>query len=140
MRRAVPEDAGACAAIKNDWIDACDWMPRVHNAGDVEGHCRDFVFAKREVWMTGDPIAGYLTRDVDCAEVTALFAAQPGRGVGKVLLDHAKAGTDHLELWTFMANEGARRFYAREGFVEVRRTVGENEEGLPDVSLRWERS
>ena len=42
-----------------------------------------------------------------------------------------------LTLWTFVANEGARRFYAREGFVEVGRTEGENEEGLPDVLLAW---
>ena len=40
-------------------------------------------------------------------------------------------------LWTFVANAPARRFYAREGFVEVRRTGGENEEGLPDVLLKW---
>jgi hypothetical protein len=40
-------------------------------------------------------------------------------------------------LWTFVANAGARRFYAREGFVEARRTEGENEEGLPDVLLTW---
>lgn len=140
MRRAVPEDAGACAAMKNDWIDTSDWMSRIHDADDVECHYRDFIFAKRDVWVTGDPVAGFLALDVDCAEVTALFVARPGHGVGKALLDHAKADRDHSELWTFMANEGARRFYAREGFFEVRRTVGENEEGLPDVLLRWERS
>ena len=27
-------------------------------------------------------------------------------------------------LWTFVANEGARRFYAREGFVEAGGTDG----------------
>jgi hypothetical protein len=36
-----------------------------------------------------------------------------------------------------VANEGARRFYARQGFVEIGRSEGENEEGLPDVLFRW---
>jgi putative acetyltransferase len=48
-------------------------------------------------------------------------------------------GRDRLSLWTFQANEGARRFYAREGFAEVRMTEGDNEEGLPDVLLEWVR-
>ena len=36
-----------------------------------------------------------------------------------------------------LRNEGARRFYGREGFVEVGGTPGDNEEGLPDVLLAW---
>ena len=53
-------------------------------------------------------------------------------------LDVAKAERpEGLTLWAFVANEGALRFYAREGFVEVARTDGDNEEGLPDVMLRW---
>jgi GNAT superfamily N-acetyltransferase len=61
-----------------------------------------------------------------------------GRGVGRALVAAAKARRpEGLTLWTFVANEGARRFYAREGFVEVGRTEGENEEGLADVLLAW---
>ena len=139
-RLAAPEDAAVCARIKNDWIDASDWMPRVHSPGDVERHYREFVFRERTVWVVGDPVAGYLTLDAadDC--ITALFVGQPGHGFGHTLLDHAKAGRLHLELWTFVANTGARRFYEREGFRELRRTDGDNEEGLPDVLLRWERA
>ncbi len=36
-----------------------------------------------------------------------------------------------------MTNEGARRFYARHGFVVAGGTEGENEEGAPDLLLRW---
>ena len=61
-----------------------------------------------------------------------------GRGVGKALLDTAKARSDRLELWCFQANAGARRFYAREGLAEVERTDGAgNDEKLPDVRLVW---
>ncbi len=140
IRRAVPEDAVACAAIINAWIDSRDWMPRVHTPDEVEAFYRDFVFQKREVWVSGEPVLGYMTLDPEAGEVKALYTATPGQGRGKALLDHAKVGREALELWTFVANDGARRFYAREGFEEIKETDGDNEEGLPDVLLRWDRA
>lgn len=137
-RRAELKDAKACAAILNEWIDERDWMPRVHSHEEVVDFYETFVFAEREVWVSGEPVEGFLALDADNDVVTALYVAKPGRGTGRVLLDHAKGGRQALELWTFVANEGARRFYAREGFEEVRQTEGDNEEGLPDVLLRWE--
>ena len=44
---------------------------------------------------------------------------------------------EHLDLWTFQTNIGARRFYERHGFVSVDTTDGENEERAPDVHYRW---
>ncbi len=139
MRRGVPGDAPACADILKDWIDTRAWMPRVHTPEDVAAFYADFVFVERDVWVIGEPLAGFMALDraEDC--VTALYVATPGRGLGKALLDRAKAGRAALTLWTFQANADARRFYAREGFSEVRRTDGDNEESLPDVLLRWER-
>ncbi len=139
IRRGAAGDVAACASIMNAWIDSRDWMPRVHSPKEVEDFYRDFVFARREVWVIGDPVQGYMSLDVEKDMVMALYTAIPGQGVGKALLDHAKAHRKSLELWTFVANEGARRFYAREGFAEVLQTEGDNEEGLPDVLLRWDR-
>ena len=65
----------------------------------------------------------------------------PARGIGAALLEHAKRERpDGLELWTFVSNAGAQRFYERHGFVEVRRTDGaENEERAPDILYVWPR-
>lgn len=139
VRDARADDAGACAGILNAWIDETRWMPRVHAPEDVERHYREFVFRNRRIWVAGDPVAGYLAMDEAESEITSLYAARPGQGVGRALLDRAEVGRDRLWLWTFVANEGARRFYAREGFAEVDRTDGDNEEGLPDVRFLWER-
>ncbi len=139
IRPGRAEDAIACADILNDWIDDRPWMPRIHSREDVRAFYRDFVFQHRQVWVAGEPIEGFLAMDRSGGAVTALYVARAGRGVGKALLDHAKAGRNALELHTFQANTGARRFYAREGFSEIRFTDGDNEEGLPDVLLRWER-
>jgi ribosomal protein S18 acetylase RimI-like enzyme len=42
-----------------------------------------------------------------------------------------------LRLWTFASNTGAQRFYGQHGFVETRRTQGDNEEGAPDILYVW---
>ncbi|WP_420407110.1 GNAT family N-acetyltransferase [Hoeflea sp.] len=139
-RAAKPSDARACAEIVNGWIDGRDWMPRVHSREDVIEFYEKFVFKRREVWVSGNPVSGFVALDVFNNMVTALYVSNPGMGIGKALLDHAKTGRDMLELWTFVANEDARRFYAREGFREIRVTEGDNEEGLPDMLWRWERS
>lgn len=139
VRAARPEEAPACAAILNAWIDEMPWMPRVHPADDVVRRYREFVFPNRTVWVAGDDVAGYLALDETEGFITSLYAARRGEGVGKALVDHVKGPRDLLQLWTFVANTDARRFYAREGFREVERTEGDNEEGLPDVRLLWER-
>jgi len=138
-RRAGPQDASACATILNDWIDSREWMPRIHTRESVEDFYRGFVFVRRTVWVIGTPVAGFMALDEAEDTVTALYVATPGRGLGRRLLDHAKRGRDRLQLWTFVENEGARRFYAGEGFREMRRTPGDNEEGLPDVLFDWVR-
>lgn len=139
IRPGRPEDAAPCAAILNGWIDATPWMPRCHSADDVARHYRESVFIERDVWVAGDPVAGFLALDADAHCITALYVARPGEGIGRALLEQAKTEYPILELWTFVANQGARLFYARNGFREVRRTMGENEEGLPDILFRWER-
>ena len=141
LRPAEAGDAAACAAIFNAWVDATDWMTRVHPPEDVERHYREHVMATCAVTVAevAGAVAGFIAVDVE--GFVAGFHLAPearGRGVGAALLAAAKARRpEGLMLWTFVANERARRFYAREGFVEVARTSGESAEGLPDVMLAW---
>lgn len=62
-----------------------------------------------------------------------------GRGIGKALLDRAKAGQDSLQLWCFAQNQPAQAFYRAQGFVERGRSDGDNEEQLPDILYGWTR-
>jgi GNAT superfamily N-acetyltransferase len=142
VRHGRLEDATACARIKNDWIDETPWMPRIHSAVDVESYYRDVVFAKRHVVVAEHRglLAGFAACDLQNNEVTSLFVHRGarGHGIGKRLITYAKEqSAGQLELWTFVQNEGARRFYLREGFTEVRTTPGDNEEQLPDILLGW---
>ena len=75
--------------------------------------------------------AGFLALDGE-GYVAGLYLAPEarGRGIGAALLAAAKAARpEGLSLWAFLANEGARRFYAREGFVESGRTEGRTRKG-----------
>ncbi len=142
IRPAALDDMPACAAILNQWIDATDWMPRVHPPDDVERHYREFVFREREVFIAGRgaEIAGYICLSDD-NHVTSFFVKADLRsgGLGRTLLNHAKGlRPNGLKLWTFVANTDARRFYGREGFIETECSDGDNEEKLPDILYAWQ--
>ncbi|MDP4087990.1 MAG: GNAT family N-acetyltransferase [Bacillota bacterium] len=62
-----------------------------------------------------------------------------GRGLGKKLLDMAKANSKgRLTLYTFEVNRKAQRFYERNGFKIIGRGH-ENEENLDDIKYEWVR-
>lgn len=140
VRQADPNDAAACAGILNDWIDTTPWMPRVHTRQGVTDFYTNIALRQFAAWVVGDPVLGFATLDRDSNTVMALYVSTPGKGHGKLLLDRTKQDRADLQLWTFEANTGAQAFYKREGFAEVRRTDGDNEEGLPDLLMRWEAS
>ncbi|MGL5117207.1 MAG: GNAT family N-acetyltransferase [Beijerinckiaceae bacterium] len=115
----------------------------MHSHADVERYYATRVLGVKTIYI-GDRdgvVVGYLVVE-DEKIVSALFveASERRKGVGKRLLDFAKAqSSNELELWTFVENSEARKFYARERFEEIRSTAGENEESLPDVLLQWRR-
>ena len=63
------------------------------------------------------------------------------RGIGAELVAVAKRErSDGLRLWTFVTNEGAQRFYLRQGFQEVEQTDGSDNEGRPAIRYAWRRA
>ena len=58
-----------------------------------------------------------------------------GQGFGRLLLEYAKEILDRpIYLYTFQQNEGARRFYEKNGFDIIRFSDGSrNEEQCPDI-------
>jgi len=137
LRRATPDDAAACATIVNDWIDAKEWLPRHHSRDAIEEMIRAGI-PMREFWVAGDPIRGYLSFNTEESQVMGIYTAQPGGGIGKVLMDRVKDGRDWIKLWSHTANTKAHAFYAREGFT----IVGERPsgvDGIPEVRMEWHR-
>lgn len=139
IRPATLEDAAACARIMGAWVAETPWMPMLHTPGEDHAFlCRLIGAGRVTVWDGAAGIDGFVSRAG--TELGALYvsACARGQGVGAALLDAAKRASPVLDLWTFEANTGARRFYRREGFAEIGRTDGAlNEERLPDIRYRW---
>ena len=141
IRPAAVADLPACAAIINDYIDATDWLPRIHSREQLAGFFTAELLERRTVLVAeldGD-VAGYMTMGAK-GMVPALYLAPHARGmgIGSMMLDRAKAmSPDGVELTVFEPNLQARRFYEREGFSEVPEARKVEEEGIPILLMRW---
>ncbi|GFE63967.1 GNAT family N-acetyltransferase [Litoreibacter roseus] len=135
IRRATADDAPACAAILNAWIDGTDWMPRTMSPDAIETGLRQGL-PKREAYVVGDPVAGYLSLDPAENHIWGLYVGRSGQGLGKALLDRAKTGRSYLKLNSHAANEAAHRFYAREAFQPIG-APWQGSDGIPEVTFEW---
>ena len=141
LRPARTTDAGRTGTILSGFIDETDWMPRLHS------RAQDLGFAGSMIdrgWVTVAEADGIVVGFSACDEqfVHALYIDADARrqGCGTALLAQMQQVNSSLTLWTFQANGAAQDFYLRHGFVELDRSDGShNDEGLPDVRLRWNR-
>ncbi len=139
LRPARSTDAGATGEILHGFSRENDWMPDLHSCAETIAFCGRMI---DQGWVTvaevSDTVIGFLA--LNGADVHSLYLkpAARGQGIGKRLLDHAKAQHSRLTLFAFQANTGACRFYERNGFAEVARSDGaDNDENLPDIKYVW---
>ncbi|NDW44959.1 GNAT family N-acetyltransferase [Ruegeria sp. PrR005] len=142
LRPGLPCDAAATGEILYAFARDTDWMPLLHCRDETEMFCGVMI---ARGWVTvavlHGRVAGFIARDG--GEICSLYLARKaqGRGLGARLLQQAQHSAEQLELWTFQANAGARRFYERHGFRETQRTDGSrNDERLPDIRYEWSRT
>jgi GNAT superfamily N-acetyltransferase len=143
IREATSADA---AVVAETWLRSRRAsMPAipapVHSDDEVRTWFAEVVVPTRETWVAevDGAVAALLVLDGRSVDQLYVDPRRTGQGLGSALIDVAKQQRPGgLELWTFQANTGARRFYEGHGFTEVGRTDGDNEEGAPDVRLHWE--
>lgn len=144
VRLASPDESGALAELFLHAREAAyPAIPRpVHRPEEVHRWLRSrFDAPATQVWLAEQDtgLAGLLLLEESWVHSLYVAPDRTGQGIGTVLLDLAKSRRPRgLGLWVFESNTGARRFYARHGFVELRRTDGkDNEEHQPDIELAW---
>ena len=111
-----------------------------HSAAEDLQHFRGAILRECEVWVAERDgiVAGFAGLAGDLVGYLYVDPPAQRRGIGTVLLDHAKARSPSgLRLFTYEANQGARAFYARHGFRVVRSGVSPPPESEPDVELAW---
>lgn len=142
IRGAVPGEADELADL---WLRAraasAPSVPApIHDDEEVRTWFRAVVVPEHEVLVAvvEERVVGLLVLGDGTVEQLYVDPALTSRRLGTLLLEAAKARfPDGLELWTFEANTGARRFYERHGFVAIERQSDHSEEGPPDLRYRW---
>jgi GNAT superfamily N-acetyltransferase len=131
----VPEVAAFYIDIQADTV------PTIHPLHEVIEYITSVRVANGSSYVLeqNDKILAWLDVADGWVHHLCVRRGETGKGFGKELLAYAKLKSpEGLQLWTFQVNDGARRFYKREGFQEVELTNGENcEEKQPDVRLVW---
>jgi putative acetyltransferase len=112
----------------------------LHDAHEDRHYLSGTVLPNNQVWVAESDGRAVAFIAFAPGWVNHLYVApdHQRRGLGRRLLDVAKASSASLELWAFEANGPAIAFYEREGFRVVERTDGAaNEARMPDVRMRW---
>ncbi|WP_440947394.1 N-acetyltransferase [Methanosarcina sp. T3] len=93
--------------------------------------------AENYVFEQEGKVAGFISLVGE--RVCALFVAPEaqGRGIGKILLEHAKTQKGRLSLKVYRDNKKATRFYERSGLKAVGEEVDEHT-GCLQVLMEWE--
>ncbi len=144
LRRAGVEDATALADLYTAArVAAVPMMPpALHtNEEDRAWFSGKLADPTHETWVaeSDGTLLGYALLAPGWLDHLFLRPDLTGQGLGTLLLDLVKSlRQDGVALWVFESNVGARRFYARQGFVELERTDGSgNEEKAPDIKMAW---
>jgi GNAT superfamily N-acetyltransferase len=146
LRQAVSGDSLAVAEVYlRARRAAIPYIPPcVHNDDEVRSWITDVVIPAQDTWVAvmDDEIVAMMA--LQNSWIHQLYVAPDwgGKGIGSRLIQLAKERYPcSLELWTFESNHGARRFYERNGFLEVEREDGtNNEEGAPAIRYQWKPS
>jgi len=137
------DETDAAARIHRRCLEAFPFLTElIHTPEEDRAFYREAVFADCTIVgaFDEDALVGHVAFKPGWIEHFYVDPERQSRGIGGRLLERAKAALPDIQLLTFQANEGARRFYERHGFEAVELTDGAgNEEGQPDVRYRWRR-
>ncbi len=144
FRRAEAGDGDAIGDVwLTSWRATFDFPP-AHPDDDVRRWMAQELVPNNETWVAVDPadgdrIVGLMALSAGMLEQLYLVPEWIGRGVGRRFLELAKERRpDGFELYCFVANANARRFYEHHGFEPVAFGDGSNnEERQPDVRYAW---
>lgn len=127
IRKYEPADCGALLAVweASAVVAHPFWGPEALNRERQNIVEKFLPVAETYVFERLGAVVGFIS--LLGTEVGGIFVAPEcqGQGIGRALMDWARASRDHLELDVFEANESARAFYAAYGFGVIRERLDE---------------
>jgi len=138
------DETDAAARIHRACLENFSFLGQlIHTPEEDRAFYRESVFGECMILGAFDRgvLTGHVAYKPGWIEHLYVDPDRQGRRIGLLLLDRVKAALPDIQLWTFQANEGARRFYERHDFLAEQYTDGKgNDEREPDVRYRWRRS
>ena len=111
-----------------------------HTFEEDQAYFRDVILVNNDVWigeLEGEPVA-FMAIAGDLIDQLYVSPDYQRRGLGKVLLEHARSlSPEHLWLYTLQINTDGRAFYEKNGFRIVKLGVSPAPESEPDVEYHW---
>jgi len=140
ITRARCADGAGIATVYLTATAKLGFLPRRHDAPDMWHHFSTMPI-KQKTWVAkhNGRIAAFLAMSPDWIDHLYVHPTAQNNGLGAALLNQAKQSAPYgFQLWTFLQNSGARRFYERHGMTVAERTDGKrNEEHLADLRYVW---
>jgi putative acetyltransferase len=140
IRRAVADDGPLIAALFRRSFGTLTFLPTLH-APEEDRAFFGRVVQEQEVWVWEEDrrVLGFAALSGNMLNHLYVEPDAQRRGIGTSLLRHAKVCRPQgLRLWTFQANDRARRFYEHREFHVIELTDGSrNEEQTPDALYEW---
>ena len=135
LRRAEAADADQVGDVWLAAFAATYDFPPSHTEMEVRAWLRDQIVGRQETWVAVEPdgtVAGFMALDDHMLDQLYIRPGRTGQGLGSRFVALAKSRrADGLDLYTFQANTGARRFYERHGFRSDRLRRRCPERGAP---------
>jgi GNAT superfamily N-acetyltransferase len=116
------------------------YLPHLHTDDETARFLFDLVrLAQVQVAVRDGAIVGFAAVRGSWLEHLNVHPRAQNEGIGTRLIGWAKqTSPTELDLWVFQRNRRARALYAAHGWRDIAQTDGDNEEGQPDVHMRWE--
>jgi putative acetyltransferase len=143
-RPALPEETEQLVRIwRSADADAQQFLPAAYFSEKAET-VRDEL-RTGDVYVIGgetdgaENVLGFIGLQDDCIAGFFIDRAFQSQGLGKQLLDYVKQRYGELKLDVFARNEGAVRFYTREGF-RILSSAADPDTGEQVYTMAWTKS
>jgi GNAT superfamily N-acetyltransferase len=140
LRPAGRADAPATTAVFVAARKAMTYLPVLHTDDQTARFMAEVIETHRvQVAVGHGDVVGFAAVHGSWLAHLNVHPRFQGAGVGSLLIAWAQQTVPTgLDLWVFQRNTGARALYAAHGWRDVGVTDGDNEEGQPDVHMRWD--
>ena len=127
-------------SVMNIWLQANltahKFIPAEYWVGQYEAVKEALPQAEIFIYEEAKKVVGFLGMQQGYIAGLFIEGSCQSRGIGKALLDAVKVGKEELTLHAYTENDGAVRFYEREGFQKIQ-FKKEETTGREEVLMHW---